>query len=147
MGAIGSSPADARRTYSISGLVEVPIFDAGRRQGRLADTAATLRVRQAEAADFAERIASEVRTSFLDVESTEQQLAVAREQVDLARQELTQAQTRFAAGVASNLEVIQAQNQVAMANEDEIAGEYAFNAAKAALARVIGAANPSPTAP
>lgn len=146
VGAIGSTPADARRTYAISGLVEVPLFDAGRRQGRLAETDATLRVRQAEAADFEERIASDVRTAFLDVQSAEQQLAVTREQVDLANQELTQAQTRFAAGVASNLEVIQAQNEVATANENEIASEYAFNAAKAALARTLGSTG-SPAAP
>jgi outer membrane protein TolC len=138
IGAIGGSPGDARRTYSVAGTVQVPVFDAGQRQARLAETEATLRVRQAEAADFAERIASEVRTAFLDADAAEQQLAVTREQVDLANQELAQAKTRFAAGVASNLEVIQAQNEVATATESEIASEYAFNAAKAALARTLG---------
>jgi outer membrane protein TolC len=137
IGAIGPSVGQARQTYSIAGVVRVPVFDAGRREGRLAETQATLLIRRAEAADFVERVASEVRTAFLDVQSAEQRLQVAREGADLARQELALAQTRFAAGVTGNLEVIQAQNEVATANDNEIASEQAFNAAKAALSRVV----------
>ncbi|MGE0705508.1 MAG: TolC family protein, partial [Vicinamibacterales bacterium] len=124
-GAVGSSPGDARRTYSASATVQVPLFDAGRHRSRLLETAAVLRERQAEAADFAERIASEVRSAFLDVQAAEQQLAVSREQVDLAHQELALAQTRFSAGVTSNLEVIQAQDEVAAATESELTSAYA----------------------
>jgi outer membrane protein TolC len=140
-GALGASPSDARRTYSVSGTVQVPVFDAGRRKSRLIETAAGLRERQAAAADFADRIASDVRSAFLDVQAAEQQLAVSREQVDLANQELGLAQTRFSAGVTSNLEVIQAQDEVATATENEMASAYAFNAAKAALVRTLGSTN------
>jgi outer membrane protein TolC len=137
-GALGPSAGDARRTYSVSGTVQLPLFDAGRRESRIVETGAALRQRQAEAADLEERIAVEVRTAFLDVEAAEQQLAVSREQVDLANQELALAQTRFTAGVTSNLEVIQAQDEVAAATENQMASAYAFNAAKAALARTLG---------
>ncbi len=138
-GANGTSPGDARRTYSVSATVQVPLVDVGRRKGRLVETSAALRQRQAEAADFAEQISADVRSAFLDVQAAEQQLSVSREQVDLARQELSLARTRFSAGVTSNLEVIQAQNEVATATESEITSAYAFNAAKAALARTLGA--------
>lgn len=137
VGAIGSSIGDARRTYSVSGVVSIPVFDATRR-GRVIEAAGTLRERQAEANDFLQRVESEVRSAFLDVQAAEQQLAVARERVDLANQELTLAQTRFSAGVTSNLEVTQAQDEVATATENEIASLLASNVARAALARTIG---------
>lgn len=136
-GAIGPNPADARGTYAIAGAVRLSLFDNGRK-GREVENAARLRQRQAEAADFEQRVESEVRTAFLDVQASEQQLEVARERVDLAQQELSLAQIRFSAGVTSNLEVIQAQDQVAVASEVEITAAYAVNVAKAELARALG---------
>ncbi len=146
-GVLGPSPAEARRTYAVSGTVRVPVFDAGRRKSRVIETAAALRQRQAEAADLAERVASEVRSAFLDVDAAEQQLAVSRERLDLANQELSLAQTRFSAGVTSNLEVIQAQDEVAAATESEMASAYGFNVAKAALVRTLGSTESAGHAP
>ncbi|MFN8064013.1 MAG: TolC family protein [Vicinamibacterales bacterium] len=136
-GTIGSSPSDARRTYSMSLGVRVPLFDQDRTGKQIENTAA-LRQRQAEAADLAQRIEADVRTALLDVQAAEQQLAVAKERVTLADQELSLARTRFTAGVTNNLEVIQAQNEVATAADAEVAATYAVNTARAALARAIG---------
>jgi outer membrane protein TolC len=141
-GALGSSPADARGTYAFSGSVQLPVFDAGRRRSRIIETASALRQRQAEASDIEERIATEVRSAFLDVEAAGQQLAVARDRIALVNQELALAQTRFSAGVTSNLEVIQAQDEVAIATENELLSAYAFNVSKVALARAIGGSTP-----
>jgi outer membrane protein TolC len=141
-GALGSSPTDARGTYAISGSVQVPVFDAGRRKSRTIETASALRQRQSEAADLQDRIATEVRSAFLDVDAADQQLVVARERIALVNQELGLAQTRFSAGVTSNLEVIQAQDEVAVATENELLSEYAFNVAKAALTRAVGSSTP-----
>lgn len=139
-GAIGANPSSARRTYSMTGAVRMSVFEGGSRRGRLLETQAILRERQAEAQDFAQRIESEVRGALLDVQATEQQLKVAQGIVDLANQELAQAQNRFSAGVTSNLEVIQAQDAVATASENQIASLYAHNVAKATLARALGSA-------
>ena len=141
-GAMGSAPSDARRTYSVSANVRVPLFDQDRR-GREVENAAALRQRQSEAADLAQRIEAEVRTSFLDVQAAEQQLAVARERVSLAGQELSLARTRFTAGVTNNLEVIQAQDEVAAASDIEVAATYAVNVARAGLVRTLGPADTS----
>lgn len=143
VGAIGSNPGDARRTYAISGSVRLSVFDRDHK-GRQVESAARLRQRRAEAADFAQKIEAEVRTAFLDVRASEQLLALATEQVSLAEQELSLARTRFSAGVTSNLEVIQAQTELAGAHDRAIAGAYAFNAAKAALARAVGAPAATP---
>lgn len=136
-GTIGSSPADARRTYTMALGVRVPLFDQDR-TGRQVENIATLRQREAEVADLAQRIEAEVRTAFLDLEAADQQRSLARERVSLASQELALARTRFTAGVTSNLEVIQAQNEVATASDAEVAAGYAVNTARAALARAIG---------
>jgi outer membrane protein TolC len=139
-GAIGPTPSDTKRTYALAGLVRVPLFDGGRRQGRLLESGALLRERQAEAQDFVQRIEYEVRGAWLDLQAAEQQLPVAQGVVDLANSELAQAQNRFRAGVTSNLEVIQAQEAVATAAENQISSLYAHNVAKASLARTMGVA-------
>jgi len=137
VGAIGSNPGDARRTYAMAVGVRVPLFDPDR-TGRAIENLASLRQRQAEAADLQQRIEAEVRAACLDLNAAEQSLAVARERVSLANQELSLARIRFTAGVTSNLEVIQAQNEVAVASENEVASAFSLNVAKAALARAIG---------
>jgi outer membrane protein TolC len=138
-GDIGLSPADARTTYSVSGAVTIPIFQGGRLRGRLLEADADVRGRRAEAEDLKASIYYEVRTAFLDLEATAQQLAVAGKVRELAAQQLTQARDRFAAGVASNIEVVQAQDAVAVATEQFIGAQYGSTLAKAALSRGIGA--------
>jgi outer membrane protein TolC len=142
VGAIGASAGDARRTYAMSANVRVPLFDPDRR-GREAEDVAAVRQRQAELDDLAQKIEAEVRTAWLDVQSTEQQAAVAKERVALADQELRLARIRFSAGVSSNLEVIQAQTEVSVAADNAIASAYAVNVARAALKRAVGT-SPAP---
>jgi outer membrane protein TolC len=139
-GAIGLSPSDTQSTFTVVGAVHVPVFDGGIRHGRLLETEAALRERRADAEDFRQRVESEIRTAFLDVEATEAQLRVAQHVVDLANTQLTQAQDRFRAGVTSNLEVIQAQEAVATAADSQINSLYAHNVAKVSLARAMGVA-------
>ena len=137
VGTIGSSASNALRTYAMAGAIRVPIFDVGRR-GRVAESTAALRLRQAEAADFVQRLETDVQTAFLDLQAAEQQVAVVGERVSLANQELALARTRFSAGVTSNLEVIQAQVAVATATDQQIASALALNLARAHLMKVLG---------
>jgi outer membrane protein TolC len=137
-GDIGLTPGDARGTFSVSGAVNVPIFQGGRTRGRLAEADADLRQRRAEAEDLRASIYYEVRAAFLDVDATAQQLTVAGKARDLAAQQLTQARDRFAAGVASNIEVVQAQDAVAIASEQFIAAQYGYALAKGAVIRGVG---------
>ena len=137
-GGIGLTPAEARGTYSLAGTVNVPVFDGGRTHGRILQAEADLRQRREEAEDLKAAIYYEVRTAFLDLDATAQQLQVATTGRDLATQQLTQARDRFAAGVASNVEVIQAQEAVALATEQFIAARYGYNLAKGALIRGVG---------
>jgi len=138
-GNIGLSASDAHTTYSIGGVVSVPVFQGGRVQGRLLEAEADLRDRQSEAEDLKASIYYEVRTAFLDLQATTEQLQVAGRARDLAAQQLTQARDRFAAGVASNIEVVQAQEAVALASEQYITARYGYGLAKGALVLGTGA--------
>jgi outer membrane protein TolC len=79
-----------------------------------------------------------VRTAFLDIRSAADQVAVARDNLDLANQTLVQARDRFSAGVSDTVEVVQAQESVATANDTLISALFAHNVAKVALARALG---------
>jgi outer membrane protein TolC len=127
-------------TFNVTGAIDVPIFEGGRQQGRLTEADAELRERRAEAEDMKTEVYYDVRTAFLDLRSTEEELQAATRARELAALQLTQSRDRFAAGVVSNIEVIQAQEAVALASEQFINAQYGFNLAKAMLARSLGSA-------
>jgi outer membrane protein TolC len=139
-GAIGLHISSSLPTFSIVGALSVPIFEGGRVQGRLAQADSELRTRRAEAEDAKVEIYYDVRTAFLDLKATEEELQTATRARELADQQLTQSRDRFAAGVTSNIEVVQSQEAVALASEQYISALYGFNVAKAMLARSLGTA-------
>ena len=139
-GAIGLHISSSLPTFSIVGALSVPIFEGGRVQGRLAQADSELRTRRAQAEDAKAEIYYDVRTAFLDLKATEEELQTATRARELADLQLTQSRDRFAAGVTSNIEVVQSQEAVAQASEQYIAALYGFNVAKAMLARSLGTA-------
>ena len=138
-GAIGLTVGSAQTTYTLTGAVNVPIFNGGRTKGRLLEADADLRQRQSEADDLKASIYYELQGAFLDLQATNEQLQVATRARDLAAQELTQARDRFAAGVASNIEVVQAQEAVAVAEEQYIDAKFGYELAKGSVIRGVGA--------
>jgi outer membrane protein TolC len=114
------------------------VFDGGRIAGDVIQAKSTLKQRRDELADLGAQIDYQVRTAFLDIRSAADQVAVARDNVDLANQTLVQARDRFSAGVTDNVEVVQAQESVATANDTLISALFAHNVAKVALARAMG---------
>jgi outer membrane protein TolC len=138
VGEIGLTPGDARSTFALVGSVSVPIFNGGRTRGRLLQADADLRDRRAEAEDLRASIYYELRTAFLDLQATSEQLQVSTTTRDLAAEQLAQARDRFAAGVASNIEIVQAQEAVALASEQFISAQYGYSLAKGAFVRGVG---------
>ena len=138
-GAIGLTPGAALPTFNVTGLVDVPLF-RGSTNARLAEADAELRGRTAEADDLRAEIYYDVKTAFLDLKATGEELEAATRGRDLAAQQLAQSRDRFTAGVASGIEVVEAQEAVARASEQYIAALYGYNIAKAMLARSLGSA-------
>jgi outer membrane protein TolC len=139
-GTIGLTVGSALPTFNISGAVTVPLFQGGKTQGRIIQADTDLRARRNEAENLRAEIYYDVRSAFLDLQATGEELQAATRGRELSNQQLTQSRDRFAAGVANNIEVIQAQEAVTLANEQYIAALYGYNVSKALLARSLGTA-------
>jgi outer membrane protein TolC len=137
-GAVGTTLDSSHGTFTFQAVAKFNIFDGGRISGDIVEARAALKQRQDELADLSGQIDYQVRTALLDMESAADQVAVARNNLDLANQTLTQAQDRFASGVTDTIEVVQAQGSVAVANDDLISALYAHNLSKVELARALG---------
>ena len=84
------------------------------------------------------QIDSDVRAALLNLESSAEQVNVARSNIDLAEQTLAQSRDRFSAGVTDTVEVVQSQEAVASSHEQYISSLYSYNFAKISLARAPG---------
>ncbi|HEV3196694.1 MAG TPA: TolC family protein [Bryobacteraceae bacterium] len=139
-GDTGPTFANSHGTFSFTAALRFNIFDGGRIGAEVMQAKAVLKQRRDELADLRGQIEFEVRTTFLDIRTAADQVAVAQSSLELANQTLAQARDRFAAGVSDSIEVVQAQESVAAANDSLISSLYGHNLAKVALARVLGAA-------
>jgi len=139
-GDIGPSPGNSHGTYTVEANLKIPLFQGGRVRGDVMQANALLQQRESELKDLQNNIQYQVRTAFLDLKSSQDQVSVARSTQELAHEQLKEAQDRFAAGVVNSLEVVQAQGAVATADENYISSLYRYNVAKASLARALGLA-------
>jgi outer membrane protein TolC len=124
--------------FQVGATLDIPIFAGGKAHADALEAEATLRQNREQLENLRAQIDYDVRTALLDLNAASEQVAVARQSLDLANQTLDQARDRFTAGVADNLEVVQAQETVAAANDSYISSLYAHNLAKVSLARAIG---------
>jgi len=104
-----------------------------------------LKQRQAELADLRSRIEYQVRTAFLDLKASGDQVQVASQAMSLADEQLKEAEDRFSAGVVNSIEVVLAEEAYASAHENYISSLFAYNLAKGSLARALGIAETSAT--
>jgi len=139
-GDIGQNPANSHGSFTAAAGIRVPIFEGGRILADEQQAESVLQQQRAQLDDLRGRIEFEVRSALLDLKSANDQVAVAKNALDLAKEEVAQAQDRFAAGVTNNIEVVQAQDALAATNENFISALFAFNFAKLSLARSVGIA-------
>ncbi len=140
-GATGPTLASSHGVFAIAGALNFNVFNGGRIRSDVEKARAALKQRTDELADLGAQVEVEVRNAFLDLQSAADQVAVARDNLNLSGQTLDQARDRFTAGVTDNIEVVQAQGTVAAANDNLIAALYAHNLAKVSLARALGLAD------
>jgi outer membrane protein TolC len=126
--------------FDARGTLTIPIFQGGRVHGDILEASARLEQSRQRLENLRAQIDADVRTALLNIESGEEQVAVARSNIDLADQTLAQARDRFRAGVTDTVEVVQAQEAVASAHENYISSLYSDNYAKISLARALGVA-------
>lgn len=126
--------------FDVRATLNIPIFEGGKIHGDVLQAEAQLRQSRERLENLRGQIDSDVRTALLNLESSSEQVAVARDNIDLAEQTLTQSRDRFTAGVTDTVEVVQAEEQVASAHENYISSLYDYNYAKISLARALGLA-------
>jgi outer membrane protein TolC len=137
IGEIGRSIGSVQTTGLIQGQIDFTLFDRDR-NGEAEELASRVKRLDDQIADLRRGIDEDLRASLLNLDSANEQVAVAREGKDLAQRELEMAQDRFQQGTANNVEVITAQDELARAEENYILAVSSHVDAKFALARAMG---------
>lgn len=139
-GISGQHPDSSHGVMDVRATLNIPIFEGGQIHGDVLQAQAQLDESRERLENIRGQIDADVRTALLNIQSSADQVTVAKSNIDLAQQTLTQSRDRFSAGVTDTVEVVQAQEQVASANEQYISSLYNFNYAKISLARAMGGA-------
>jgi outer membrane protein TolC len=129
--------------FNVTGSVQFNIFDSGRIKADILENDAELRNRRNEFENLRGQVDVEVRSALLDLRSANDQVDVARSNMQLANETLRQSRDRFTAGVTNTVEVVQAQQAVADADDNLISAQFQYNLAKIELARSLGLAEES----
>ncbi|MDR3792835.1 MAG: TolC family protein [Terracidiphilus sp.] len=137
IGELGRSIGGMTTTGAIQGQVDFTLFDRDR-NGEALELAARIRRLDDQADDLRRGVDEQIREALLNLDSAQEQVAVAREGQQLAHRELFLAQDRFAAGTTNNVEVVTAQDELARAEENYILAVSRHVDAKCALARALG---------
>ncbi len=135
----GAHPSDSTRVYDVRGTLSIPIFTGNRVHGDIQQADARLEQARERLDNMRAQIEADVRTALLNLQSSAEQVKVARSNIDLADQTLTQSRDRFNAGVTDTVEVVQSQEAVAGAHDQYISSLYKYNFAKISLIRALGA--------
>jgi len=136
----GAHPSTATQVFDVRGTLTIPIFQGGAVHGDVLQADARLEQSRDRLDNLRAQIDSDIRTALLNLQSSEEQVNVARSNVDLSEETLVQSRDRFVAGVTDTVEVVQSQEAVAAAHEQYISSLYSYNYAKISLARALGMA-------
>ena len=139
-GDIGPTFGHSHGDFTFQAGIRVPLFTGGRIKGDITQAEAELRQRKAEAENVRGQIDNDVRTAFLNLNAAKEQVAVAKQNVELANENLARSKDRFSSGVTDSVEVVQAEQSLASANDQYITSLYDHNLAKLSLARALGVA-------
>ncbi len=139
-GLAGSHPSIATPVADVRGTLSIPIFQGGSVHADVLQADARLEQSRERLDSLRAQIDSDVRAALLNLQSSADQVNVARSNIDLAEETLTQSRDRFSAGVTDTVEVVQSEEAVASAHEQYISSLYNYNYAKISLVRALGIA-------
>jgi outer membrane protein TolC len=136
----GSHPSTATQVFDVRGTLSIPIFQGNSVHADILQADAKLQQSRERLDNLRAQIDADIRTALFNLQSSADQVSVARSNIDLAEETLVQSKDRFSAGVTDTVEVVQSQEAVASAHEQYISSLYNFNFAKISLARALGIA-------
>jgi outer membrane protein TolC len=124
------------RTYGLT--LRVPIFDGGRKDARRTEAASQYRAETVRTKDLKNQIELDIRLALDALHSSEEQVDVAREGLNLSENELAQARRRYEAGMTNSLEVTDAQTRLEQARDNQVQALYNYNVARIDLEQAMG---------
>jgi outer membrane protein TolC len=139
-GTAGAHPSTATQVFDVRGTLSIPIFQGNSVHADILQADARLQQTRERLDNLRGQIDADIRTALLNLQSSADQVNVARSNIDLADETLVQSRDRFTAGVTDTVEVVQSQEAVASAHEQYISSLYNYNFAKISLARALGIA-------
>lgn len=138
-GLIGNRWSNTLDTYNMALLLQIPIFDGGQREGRIAQARSQLRQEALRMRSVVNHVKMEVHDAVASLAAAQEQVGIARIGTQAATKELDLAKERYAVMTAvSHFELTNALTAVARARENLINALFQLNAARVNLARSTG---------
>jgi len=141
-GLIGNRWNNTLDTYNMALLFQVPIFDGGQREGRIAESRSQLRQEALRLQSILNQVKMEVHDAMASLAAARDQVGIAQAGIKSASKELELARERYAIITASShFEVTNALTAVARARENLVEALFQLNATRVNLARATGSLN------
>jgi outer membrane protein len=143
LGTVGQVPTGAPQLdtwYGAIGVnVNIPIFNGFLYPARSKEAAIRAQAEQERLRDLKDRVANDVRTTWLNTQTAYQRIAVTQQFVDQTNLAVDLSQTRYNLGLASIVELSQAQLQQTEAQIQFAAAKYQYQIQEAVLRFQIAA--------
>jgi len=137
LGVVGDTPVRnplISSWYGAVGMnVDIPVFNGFLYTARAREAALRAQATQEKLRDIRDRIARDVRTSWLNAKTAYDRLAVTHQLLDQANLALNLAQARYKLGLGSIVELSQAQLQQTQAQISDVGAGYDYRLALAVL--------------
>jgi outer membrane protein TolC len=141
-GLIGNRWNNTLDTYNMALLLQVPIFDGGQREGRIAESRSQLRQEALRLQSILNHVKMEVHDAMAGVIASKDQVNMAQGGMRAASKELDLARERYAVITASShFELTNGLTAIARARENLVEALFQMNAARVNLARATGNLN------
>jgi outer membrane protein len=118
--------------------IELPLFEGGRRVGKLRTAEADVRAAVAAGKEICDRIAYEVQTAFLLIDDARQRIALSQTAVAGATENLRVVRSLFEKGDATPTDVVDGELAMIRAQQDYSAARYDYQTALVRLAYAVG---------
>lgn len=141
-GLIGNRWSNTLDTYNVALLLQVPIFDGGQREGRIAESRSQLKQEALRLQSILHHVKMEVHDAMAGVTAAREQVGIAQVGLQSALKELGLARERYTVMTASShFELTNGLNAVARARENLVEALFQLNAARVNLSRATGSLN------
>jgi outer membrane protein TolC len=141
-GLIGNRWNNTLDTYNVALLLQVPIFDGGQREGRIAESRSQLRQEALRLQSILNHVKMEVHDAMAGLTAAQDQVGIAQIGTRAASKELDLARERYAVITASShFELTNGLTAMARARENLVEALFQLNAARVNLARATGSLN------